>query len=708
MADPAESDKPDSGSDDSGSNSDNGDENNDDNDNSLTTASLVAIIAGSVAIGIVLILGLLYRYRRRRRNRAGFGTWPNGPRKGPSSDDREKGMEALMGIDSPRDDAGSAPKSKSSWGPGPFSARVVETITSTLGRGRRIDPYAVLADEGQAIPTQGVAIGRRSSDKEGKRVVGPRPAPGPRSLPAQLRISTSRGSNRSSRNSVHSSRLDMLHDEDSRRFPPIEEEDWRRSTDDEDSPWSSARSILEGMKHDPFDDAEDVSPVAPVIRGGPVPTPDASRLNLDHFDGPAYNSRRSTLGSMYSDLLSAPPGYSDSSFTPSSRSGRTGASVTDTEEATVEQARIISPQRSQPTLISPVRSVDAFPTPAPGLNVMSNVAPTPRVERRESLFKRVTRDGLGSLLYRSGSTNAALRFLDIRDPTPPPALQPLSPQIQTSESGSSSQDRSGPRFPPTAFKLNDMTPSHSKGPSLSSLQSARSMRDMVIVQRDGTDESETRAESGEIGTTSDFGSEASSLRTNVDSVSTAGPSSKSEEGKEKEVAPPVSKAEAKRLEVPCSASSTTDFGLPPPTLRHVDQPEHIITRSPSPAVSTSSTSHSISEPPQGSPVPNPLLSHRRPVKEVVQSINKRGGGIPSKWQSASSSPSLSPLASAPASPSPSASPRRGLNRVREDSAESGTSSAASGRKRPTTMYEAVKREKLMVTNPDKKQRTSSG
>jgi hypothetical protein len=89
------------------------------------------------------------------------------------------------------------------------------------------------------------------------------------------------------------------------------------------------------------------------------------------------------------------------------------------------------------------------------------------------------------------------------------------------------------------------------------------------------------------------------------------------------------------------------------------------------------------EPPSGSPVPSPLVSHRRPVKDFVNSINKRGGGLPLAFASPASA--YSPATTAPPSPLS----RRGT--VQDGD-----------RKRPMTMYEAVKRERLLVANPDKR------
>jgi hypothetical protein len=100
----------------------------------------------------------------------------------------------------------------------------------------------------------------------------------------------------------------------------------------------------------------------------------------------------------------------------------------------------------------------------------------------------------------------------------------------------------------------------------------------------------------------------------------------------------------------------------------------------SPFFSTSNTaspSHAV--PPSGSPIPHPVLMHRRPVSEMVRSINKRGSGSGSTGSGDMTPNSLFSPQSRYSSPA--STPRQ-------------------DRVRPKTLYEAVKRDKLLVANPD--------
>ena len=69
--------------------------------------------------------------------------------------------------------------------------------------------------------------------------------------------------------------------------------------------------------------------------------------------------------------------------------------------------------------------------------------------------------------------------------------------------------------------------------------------------------------------------------------------------------------------------------------------------------------------------------HRRPVSEMVNSINKRGSG-----SGGGDTTPISLFSPQSRYSSPASTPRQGIGR------------------RPTTLYEAVKRDKLLVANPD--------
>jgi hypothetical protein len=237
--------------------------------------------------------------------------------------------------------------------------------------------------------------------------------------------------------------------------------------------------------------------------------------------------------------------------------------------------------------------------------------------------------------------------------------------------------------PPTAWKGENLNldldrPTHEYRPSLTSINSARSMRDMVIIQREPTDSS---AESAMIEMTSpepmegpfddvhqsrgnetpesvvfdsaDFAMSPVSMGDHPHAAS--GQQSKNDTfGKDR------------------SASSSVAAPAPatPPRLRTLGN--LLATPSSTHSPSASSQSHGRAIPPSGSPIPHPVLSHRRPVSEMVNSINKRGGGDTTP---------TSLLSPASRYSSPASTPRQ-------------------GRVRPTTLYEAVKRDRLHVANPD--------
>jgi hypothetical protein len=136
-------------------------------------------------------------------------------------------------------------------------------------------------------------------------------------------------------------------------------------------------------------------------------------------------------------------------------------------------------------------------------------------------------------------------------------------------------------------------------------------------------------------------------------------------------------------------------------------------------------------PPSGSPLPPSLVAHRRPVREMVSSINKRGGPLPTGLASpAGLSPSLGSGSRFPEPDTPGsgksgrslrsgksgesgASGASGQSGASGNSARSGQSGAsgASGESRLSkrkTVYESVKRGTLVVANPDERGRSSSG
>jgi hypothetical protein len=651
----------------------------------LSTGAKVVLILGIAAITAVVIAGLLYRHRRRKRRAALFGTkWAQqGSRQDGEYGRGEKGGRGLLsevqdGI--PQEPEKSQPNRLDfgSIGLGLASVR------DKLGRRPSNDPYTVLRDEAPSDspkrqPTRRVGTGIR--------LVGPRPPPSSRKA---LDI------NSDQRDPMHPiigmsqpGRTHMLQDEDSRSFAHRKEpEDWTVSRAANRSRWTSASSILgdEEGEDDPFGDHANHALVPP-IRGGPVPTPRDSGSDLDPFDD--YNRRSSTLFSTYDDLLSPPlDGRSDGHSLPRSQnSGNTLASW-DAEEGTVHHAQLLS--HTSAAVIIPARSGST------------------NIKRSESFFKRMTQGGITSLLNRQQSQRSAERRPDIRDPKPAPPLWPMDSQ-DTALSPFEPQERS---FPPSAFNsglepLQAPRSARLKGPSLSSLQSAKSMRDMIIVQREPT--STTEGEFVEIALSSEEpGSSGIGYELGQDTADTASVNSELDAGVPQKttifqdgiqpsgstptpqrasvlIEVGVLQTPARPLSMPPSPAESFPISLgqdgsrhvsTPPKLRPIPQKE-VVTSTSLNVSPLATPGKDTSEPPSGSPVPSPLLSHRRPVRDVVNSINKRGSGIP-----------LVP-------PSPS--------KVKASSGVStGSSVSAKSTKRPATMYEAVKREPLVVANPDKR------
>jgi len=660
----------------------------------------IGLILGVLAVAGIIAGSLLYRYRRRKRLDAALGAaaW-NGRSPGETRPygTREKGGEGLMDEMNDRLPESSEKSPMIGLGMGAIGASLA-SISSKLAGRKTGDPYTMLSEPGQANGGPIRRSTRRSGD--GIRLVGgPRPSSSTRYAP--IRLGAALGKVRSPLDTLRESpRIDMLGDEDSRTYKQRQASEWAMDSVVDKDKWTSARSILgsQGQASDPFEDdstdgveeGEQASP--PPIRGGPVPTPHASRSDLDPFDDYA-NRRSSTFLSAFDDILSPiVAAHSDSSLPRSQRSGLSG-SISDMEEGSIRHAQFAS--QTSPQLLSPSES-DYRP-----------------IRRTGTFLQRMAQGGITSLLTRQASQRGTVRVLDIRDPTPAPALWPINSRDELASPSTLARHS----HPATAFQggLEAPANSHTKGPSLSSIQSARSMRDMVIVQRERT------ASSGEEGVmeadstpdtsaylddreddfdaAGDIGHGMRYLdrmdpnvyahtRHGLTSASDSLPSVNSLTGgdtPESVVFDGAAFALTPQLEdtpravpfdrpIPADQPITTPTKMTPAMLRPV--PPRESPRPLSPGLISLATPGRGSEPPSGSPVPSPLLSHRRAVKDVVNSINKRGGGLPLAFASPSSvySPGT------PAPPSPLA--KRDVGR------------------RPMTMYEAVKRERLLVANPD--------
>lgn len=616
----------------------------------LPLAAQLGIIFGILGIAALIFGGLIWRHRRRkRRERLIKSIYGSNAPTGPSRPygDREKGGEGLM--EEARQEeyneyqnvppAPDSPEKAVGLGMGTIKASF-----ASLRHFRREQPsetYAVLNDEGPSGPVSPVRQPTRRSG-QGIRLLGPRqqrasyiPVTSPQSI------------------ATADSRRDMLSDEDSRNF---KDRDWDVREDDVGR-WKSAKSILADHDEDPFEDDDDESLRPPIITGGPVPTPYGSRTSLtpDPFHERDISDGDFGLPHVPSeplDLAGLLPPTSHKRY--SAMSGLSGPSsaISDTSEGVVHYAHIGSP--------------------ADTLSPESTYMP---IKRTDTFFKRMAAGGITSLLSAKSvarSTSIASTSYNIRDPAPPPSLWPvvsrdiLSPRKV--ESGLSTHE---PEKPPTAWKGDDLKsvrPTHHRGPSLTSITSARSMRDMVIVQRESTDSS-AEAESVVIETTSPEPIDGPFDDRHATTSGGETPGSIVFDGADFSMSPDTvdytrsGLLRQPSIPIPIIVAPTTPTSN---RIRSIGPHSH--------SPSSSSSPHSV--PPSGSPIPHPVLMHRRPVSEMVNSINKRG--------SASGLGDTTPISLfSPQSrySSPASTPKQ-------------------GRVRPTTLYEAVKRDRLLVANPD--------
>ncbi len=522
-------------------------------------------------------------------------------------------------------------------------------ISNKFARQAYNDTYAVLRESDEA-GASGIFRDPTRRFGSGIRLVGPR-SPPIRDKYAPIRLSRAFSPSRDSR-------IDILRDEDSRNFAKRPEVDWVLPSDDSEGQWKPAHSLLGGQRDiaeedDPFDDDESLRPP---MRGGPVPTPQGSRSDLDPFeDIPRHrNSFTEASGSrsvtvplpalsrsdhLDLDIFLAPPleGRQESGISlPRSLRSMQSGTTSDAEEGIVQHAQIGSHHRV--SLISPVETA-CLP-----------------IKRSESFFRRMTAGGISSLLSRQvTSPQQQQQQLDIRDPAPLPTLW----QVKSREDLSYLSTSLG------VEALQPPQPSHGKGLSLSSLQSAKSMRNMVIMQREATISSiETEAV---IETASPLlleteRPEGAGHHRHGLTMGTETPGSIVFNGAA--FASPV------RLPVPNAGPSRPTLD-PSPPMEAESSPSPLLAPDRPPSTPT----RQVPLPPTDSPVPSPLLSHRRPVRDVVNSINKRASATPLSLFSPESQYSPAPI-------SPQTTGRSGSTT------------------RPSTIYEAVRRSPLTVTNPD--------
>nr|XP_019045705.1 hypothetical protein I302_06096 [Kwoniella bestiolae CBS 10118]OCF24635.1 hypothetical protein I302_06096 [Kwoniella bestiolae CBS 10118] len=808
----------------------------------LTLPIRIGLILGIIAF-VALLVGIwLWRYLRRRKARQAVlanSSWPaSGPRgRTPSRPygSREKGGEGLMEELSPEKpieggyEAWGVREKGASVGLGMGAIGATLHSISSKFSGKKEDPYTELHDD----PSQEVGGPLRKSSRrigDGIRLLGPRPQ-----REKSLYYSPEKPVRKASM--IRNSRIDMLREEDIPNYAagPIsrreEDEDWVIDSDESGRNWKSAKSLLKRQTdddddegEDPFHDREssfdDDAPILPPmrVRGGPVPTPHDSRSDLGTFDEIASmsnlyselsrNPHSELSRNPYSDVsrnrlshnsslehhlpslspsdpldlagLLVPPSiggnrYSQSSIPTSARSGRSGQSnaLSDAEEGIISEARYVHSQ--SPTLVSPSET------------------PYVPIKRSESFFRRLAAGGITSLLSStksngSGGGSGQKRELDIRDPAPQPTLWP----VMSNENVSSPEDPSpfspqSSNHPPTSWRGDtlELPNDHGKGPSLSSLNSARSMRDMVLVQRETTsssveseaiierssspvhehrkdepDGSLVRAEEND--SLSPLPSETSTsvvpLRPDgvghhrhangytdvtTDGLGMGTPEEIVFNGADFASPPilPTNNFGARSSPLPTIVQNQKEVEETPRKISLRPIPSPITPRR---AISRNLNTTVIDEsslPPSGSPVPSPLVQHRRPVRDVVNSINKRGSSTPFSLLSPMSnySPavdrrsSLSMNVTGSSGGSGSATPTRttSVNSTEDPFGDGGgiTPKPVSKRpvtihgspagtpgieriitpsgkrvtsvdKRPTTMWEVIKKEQLRVANPD--------
>lgn len=117
------------------------------------------------------------------------------------------------------------------------------------------------------------------------------------------------------------------------------------------------------------------------------------------------------------------------------------------------------------------------------------------LHRNSSIFKRMAEASASVLLGRrpsQASGRLSMNQLEIRDPAPQPTLWPVLSQVQLCSVGIATPSlvaHENRQHPPVSWRDNvsqGLLPNDSYGPSISSLKSFRSMRDMIIVQKEET------------------------------------------------------------------------------------------------------------------------------------------------------------------------------------------------------------------------------
>lgn len=588
---------------------------------------------------------------------------------------------------------------------------------------RRNEPYASLQDKDEGALTP--APQRKSTRRigNGVRLTGPRPPLGGSASAAGLRSAMSPPR----RDMLSDEDSRTFRNAGAGARGKKEDGDWTVNKKDQNrSSWAPAGRVLQRSTSassgtDSGFDSDEESLLPPRIRGGPVPTPMASASIIDPFDDSqsvdigtirsnrSYLSQHSTASQRdrtgpglhqlpssdpmdFSDLLAVPNRFSYNDKSISSRgSTYISASASDAEEGIVHRAERSMTQYAYEYANAGIISPE--PDPNEGQPV----------RRSESFFKRMTAGGIAGLLggglvggagggsserYAKTGPAGPRAGADVRQwhgDSEKPGLWPVeshdepsngrahgrSPASASTASGGSCQDDKEDMAlmpPPSAWSGTGTK--ESAGQSVSSVATAKSMRDFTLVQRERDASGDTFAAFHRPGSgagartsrqTSSSGpgdSEQDPPRAvlqkrNATPDGPFGGTSHSQETSESGVediisftnpntpallelpsTPPVpvnavNPYDVALNHVPVPVYEHPDLGAnssTPPTvvLRHVSEEDlHSARKAGEDVTPKQKQPARAPSPPNGSPLAKAMIQHRRPVRDMVSSINKR-------------------------------------------------------------------------------------
>ncbi|WOO77439.1 uncharacterized protein LOC62_01G001017 [Vanrija pseudolonga] len=226
-----------------------------------------------------------------------------------------------------------------------------------------------------------------------------------------------------------------------------------------------------------------VTPPGSYLRAGPSSPP--SRQNLETSSLLTSRGRASLDAGSYlapSDRRTSDNSYS-SYMTPKSMT----SSMELTEEAVISHARLVS--KSSASIVTP--SVGSPPTTAASRSFQAIPVLTPPSgsSRSSDILRRVSGGIKDATRRLSGMTPPApVREEDIRDPAPQPSLWPLQLTGDSSERSHVDDDSPTTDFTPLDLFAPLRSIRLDSYASMNTLGTARSMTDMMVVQRDHADD----------------------------------------------------------------------------------------------------------------------------------------------------------------------------------------------------------------------------